>query len=171
VYQTSWVAALGDTLPAIPYENDAICLAAALRAACWASGTRPADAAIVVIDEPEPAWLVAAALAGVTLVDDDDASDRPVVGLLVDACASPPGRTGVLHAAARRLGAVLVLDAPAAVFDDDAVAEFISGGATLVAITEGAGWPVWVPRLAGSPPLLRAAARGSAAAAPVGAVA
>jgi hypothetical protein len=144
------------TTHAIPYEDDVNCLAAALRAACLASHTSTTAAAFVLLDVPEPTWTVAADLAGVTLLNPGEPSDRLVVGAIADACASGPGRTRALCVAAGQSDSILVLDAPGSVFDADAVDAFVADGAALVAVTQGAGRHPWSARLAGSPQLLRA---------------
>jgi len=159
-------AASSGTLPAVTFNEDGSCLAAALRAACWSMRTLPDAAAVVTLSEPEPLWVLAAALTGVTLlVPGEPIADRRVVAVLADVAGWPErARIDDAEEAARRLGVPLLLDAPRALVDPDALGLLTALDDTLVAITSGdARWSPWTTRLTGTARLLRHARRSATA--------
>jgi hypothetical protein len=130
--------------------SDAACLADALRVACCATRTPPRDASVAYHGEPERTWLVAAALAGVHVLPVSIASFSAsrVVALLADGAPWPVSAIEQAHAAAQALGVMLILDAPAALVDEEALAELTALDDTLVVVTAGAARDgEWAPRI------------------------
>jgi hypothetical protein len=148
--ETIHPAAAASAVPAAVFDPDAACLADALRAACWAVRTPPSNACVVYAGELEASWLAAARAAGVGLhsLAAHRFSSARVVAVLADGAPWPGSAVADAHAAARGFGVMLILDAPAALVDDEAVAALVMLEDTLVVVTAGAsGEGAWSPRI------------------------